>query len=124
MTPQILVGLLAESTRMRVFAAVVLGAATPAKIAECANITLRDCVAALRRLRDGGLIDGPDTALRARIELWKEVAKEQGQAPPAEPLDPDSARASVLRTFIVDGRLVSFPATRAKRRGILEHPFP
>lgn len=46
--------------------------------------------------------------------------KEYGQRP-AEPLDPDSARASVLRAFVVDGKLVTIPAAQGKRRVILEH---
>ena len=40
---------------------------------------------------------------------------------PAEDLDPDRARAVVLRAFLVDGRLVAFPAARGKRRTVLEH---
>jgi hypothetical protein len=38
-----------------------------------------------------------------------------------EALDPDRVRASVLRSYIVDGRLTSFPAARGKRRIVLEH---
>ena len=36
-------------------------------------------------------------------------------------MDPDRVRDSVLRTFIVDGRLVSFPAHQRRRRIVLEH---
>jgi hypothetical protein len=36
-------------------------------------------------------------------------------------MDPDRQKAAILRTFVVDGRLVRVPAARAKRRVILEH---
>ena len=42
MTPEVLVGLLAEPTRMRVFAAIVLGATTPAEVGERTNLTVRE----------------------------------------------------------------------------------
>jgi DNA-binding transcriptional ArsR family regulator len=58
MTPETLVGLLAEPTRMRVFAAVVLGATTPAEVATRTDLTTREVVEALRRLADGGLVTG------------------------------------------------------------------
>ena len=41
--------------------------------------------------------------------------------PAAEALDPDRMRAAVLRSYIVDGQLTSFPAARGKRRIVLEH---
>jgi hypothetical protein len=40
---------------------------------------------------------------------------------PDEPLDTDPAKASTLRAFVRDGRLVSMPAMRSKRKIILEH---
>jgi hypothetical protein len=120
MTPEVLIGLLAEPTRMRVFAAVVLGARTPNEVAEGANVTIRESVEALRRLGDGGLVTTVDGALVARVEVFKETMKEHGHRP-AEPLDADSARASVLRAFVVDGRLVTIPAAQSKRRVVLEH---
>ena len=122
MTPVALVGLLAESTRMRVFAAVLLGASTPADVAERTGVTLRDVMAALRRLQKAGLILNQDNVLTARPEIFTEVAKEHGTVrAEEEPLDPDAARAAVLRTFIVEGRLTAIPAPWSKRRIVLEH---
>jgi hypothetical protein len=120
-TPVALIGLLAESTRMRVFAAVLLGASTPGEVTDRTNITLRDVMAALRRLGDGGVISTVDGALTAHPELFAESIRAHGPVRDAEPLDPDSARASVLRAFITDGRLASIPAARGKRRVVLEH---
>ena len=60
-------------------------------------------------------------ALTARVDAFKEAARSRPIPPPEEPLDPDRARDTILRTFLVDGRIVSFPAARGKRRVILEH---
>jgi hypothetical protein len=121
MMPEVLVGLLAEPTRMRVFAAVVLGATTPAEVAEQTKLTSREVAGALRRLFDGGLVGGTINALVPRLDAFKDAARQRATTPVAEPLDADRARAAVLRTFIVDGRLVSIPAARGKRRIVLEH---
>jgi hypothetical protein len=106
---------------MRVFAAVLLGASSPAEVAARTGVTLRDVMAALRRLTNAGLILDQDGVLSARPEIFTEVAKEHGTAPAPEPLDPDAARAAVLRAFIVEGRLTSVPAARSKRLIVLEH---
>jgi hypothetical protein len=102
------------------FAAVVLGAATAAEVAARTGLGLREVVSGLRRLVDGGLVvDGP-SGLAARLEPFADVARDRA-APPAEPLDPDRVRASILAAFIADGRLKAFPAARSKRRVVLEH---
>jgi hypothetical protein len=106
---------------MRVFAAVLLGASTPAEVVARTGVTLREAMAALRRLTRAGLVANHDGVLTARPEVFAEVAKEHGSARTEDPLDPDAARAAVLRAFIVDGRLTSVPAAWAKRRVVLEH---
>jgi hypothetical protein len=119
--PETLIGLLAEPRRLRVFAAVVLGARTTSEIVDATGLTLREVVEALRRLSDGGLVS-PAPPFAAQVDVLKESARSTaGARPSGEALDPDHARASVLRNFIVDGRLVSIPAARGKRRIILEH---
>jgi hypothetical protein len=121
MTPDVLVGLLAEPLRMRVFAAVVLGAATPAEVATRTGMTVREVAEALRRLADGGLVP-PASPLTANVDAFKQAARQTaGTREAVEALDPDRSRAAVLRAFIVDGRLVAFPAVRSKRRIVLEH---
>jgi hypothetical protein len=121
MTPDVLVGLLAEPLRMRVFAAVVLGAATPGEVVTRTGLTAREVAAALRRLADGGIVS-PAPPLVAHIDVFKEAARfASGARSTTDELDPDRARAAVLRAFLVDGRLVAFPAARSKRRIVLEH---
>jgi hypothetical protein len=125
MTPDVLVGLLAGPARMRVFAAVVLGATTREEIAERAGLTPRQVAMALRRLRDGGLVRADQDRLEARLEVFSEAMKEYARtlAPSSEagPLDTTPARTAVLRAFLSDGRLVSIPAAQSKRRVVLEH---
>jgi hypothetical protein len=119
--PETLVGLLAEPRRIKVFAAVVLGATTPVEVAAQTGLTAREVAEALRRLADGGLVSAA-LPLRAYIDAFGESARASAAARPSpEALDPDAARAAVLRSFVVDGRLVSIPAAQGKRRVVLEH---
>jgi hypothetical protein len=120
--PDVLCGLLAEEDRLRAFAAVLLGAGSPGEVAAATGQSGRDVVRALHRLVDGGLVAVADGRYTARTEAFKDAVR--AAAPPAEPegpLDPDRERDAVLRAFLRDGRLVQMPATRGKRRVILEH---
>lgn len=122
MRPEALCGLLAEPDRLRVYAAVVLGATAPSKVAAASGVPARSVVAALRRLQQGGLIRVVDGQLAAEIDVFKESIRANLPVPgPDQPLDPDHQKASVLRAFIVEGRLVQVPAARGKRRVVLGH---
>jgi hypothetical protein len=122
MRPDALVGLLAEEERLVAFAAVVLGADTPSAVAAATGRPARDIVRALRRLEQGGLVTVEDGRFVAAREIFKEAIREYAPEPSAdEPLDPDREKAAVLRVFVRDGRLVSIPAVRGKRRVVLEH---
>ena len=118
--PEALVGLLAEPVRMKVFAAVVLGARSAAEVERTTGLDARAVALALRRLTGAGLVTGSNGALAVDLEAIR-VAARRTRRPPDEPLDPDRARAAVLRSFVVDGRLVAIPAARGKRRVVLEH---
>jgi hypothetical protein len=122
MRPEELCGQLAEPDRLRVFAAVVLGATTVDDVAERTGLPSRDVLAALRRLERSGLVTADSGGLVARAELFKEaMIGYQRERPPAEPLDDDPDRDAVLRTFITDGRITALPAVWSKRRILLEH---
>jgi hypothetical protein len=121
-TAAALVGLLAEQVRLRVVAAIVLGAETPTAVAEAAGLDARDVVRAVQRLMSGGLVSAVDGRLRIDTEVFKEAAR--AAAPVEEPEDhgvADPGAAAVLRTFVRDGRIVSMPAAMSKRRVVLEH---
>lgn len=128
MRPEGLCGLLAEPDRLAVFAAVVLGATTRDEVAQATGRDPRTVAVALRRLTDGGLVGEADGALVAHRETFKEAVRQAAAAAPdrrgggsAPALDPDPARAAVLRNFLRDGRLVRLPAARGRRRMVLEH---
>src|SRR5688572_11047539 len=129
MRPDDLCGLLAETDRLRIFAAVVLGAQTPAAVREATSLPLRTVIAGLRRLAAGGLVSTVDGALRADSAAFKDAVRERAPASEQtgsldashEPLDADRQRAAVLRAFLVDGKLTQIPAAHAKRRIVLEH---
>jgi hypothetical protein len=122
MRPEAVCGLLAEEERLAVFAAVVLGAASPSAVAAATGLPARDVVRALRRLEQGGLIDSGAGKLSADRAVFKEAVREAGpESATEDPMDPDRARSAVLRAFVREGRLVAIPAARGKRRMVLEH---
>ncbi|MEV4758263.1 DUF2087 domain-containing protein [Micromonospora sp. NPDC049559] len=122
MTPETLVGLLAEPDRLSVFAAIVLGADTPTEAARRAGLDPRRAAAAIRRLESGGLVTADGGRLAARTEAFKTAVREHAPDPkPDADLDPDPGRAAVLRAFLADGRITQLPASRGKRRILLEH---
>ncbi len=117
-----LAGLLSEPERLRVVAALALGATTVAEVVARADLDLRTMTRALRRLETGGLVSTVDGLLVLRGDVIKEAAR--SAVPPqatGEPPTGDRAMDSVLRRFVIDGRLVSIPASHGKRRKILEH---
>lgn len=114
MTPEHLVGLLAEPERLRVAAAVVLGARTPSAIVAATGLDVRVVAKAVQRLESGGLISSGADGIVLHDEVFKEVASSV-VAPAAEHED------QVLRAFVRGGRLVRFPTQAAKRQAVLEH---
>ncbi len=126
-TPAEIVGLLAEPDRLKVVAALALGCSQPAQIADATDLGARAVGRALARLAAGGLATGePAGDWRLLTERLREAAVEAAleAALPSSPPElgpPHGDRARVLRSFLRDGRLVSVPAARSKRRVVLEH---
>ncbi|GAA4255241.1 DUF2087 domain-containing protein [Dactylosporangium darangshiense] len=122
MTPTALCGLLAESDRLQVFAAVVLGARTPSEVESTTGLSARLVEPAIRRLQQGGLLRISDGELAAADEAFKDAVRQNAApAAPQPTLDPDRQRDLILRTFISDGRLTQIPVAQAKRTVVLEH---
>ncbi|MEV6524856.1 DUF2087 domain-containing protein [Longispora sp. NPDC051575] len=122
MTPNAACGLLAEPERLRVYAAVVLGAGLPSEIADRSGVDLDTVLKAVRRLHRGGLLSLVDGRYAADAAPFKDAIRlAAATEPPVTPLDPDPKRDAVLRAFIRDGRLVRMPVARAKLRMVLEH---
>src|SRR5947209_5497810 len=104
-----LAGLLAEDDRLRVFAALVLGARNAGDLEEVTGLDHRRVIRALERLTAGGLVEQADDGgggLVARPERFKEAARRAAAARPQ--FDPKEIgatpeQAEVLRNFLVDG---------------------
>jgi hypothetical protein len=122
MRPDALCGLLAEEERLLTYSAVVLGASTPSAVASATGLPARNVVRAIRRLEQGGLLQVVDGKLVGSRAVFKDAVREHAPSPDEEePLDPDRAKAAVLRAFVRDSRLIAIPVNRSKRRVVLEH---
>jgi hypothetical protein len=115
MRAEALVGLIAESVRLRVFAAVALGAATEEQVQSMTGLADGDIKIALRRLAEGGLVISVDGRLVVQLGVLQQAAGKKAEN------RPERVRDAVLRAFIVGGRLVSIPVRHGRRHTVLEH---
>ncbi|MEU7478834.1 DUF2087 domain-containing protein [Lentzea sp. NPDC042327] len=106
-TPENVVRALAEPSRLRAFAAVVLGAGTLADVAAASGLKVKDAGVALLKLREAGLVEGEP----ARPADLKPLAATLTEAMPADGLAP----------FVRGDKLISLPVAAERRRKILEH---
>jgi hypothetical protein len=116
-----LAGLLADEDRRLVFAAVVLGAADLDGVARSTHLDPARAGRALTRLHDAGVLlwtEQRELALNEAALAGAARAARSAPRPDTAPLDPD---ALVLSRFVRDGRLVSIPASHAKRQVVLQH---
>jgi len=115
--PATLIGLLADEHRLRVFAAVALGARTVAEVAERSGLDETDVQGALPRLVGAGLVEQED-GLHVPLEALRGAARRRPErARGAADATPDEQR--ILRNFVVDGRLVRLPARYAQKQVVL-----
>ncbi|MCU1615163.1 MAG: hypothetical protein JWO98_2703 [Frankiales bacterium] len=115
-------GLLADPARLKVVAALALGAGTIEEVAAASGLPLKDVALAARRLSRAGLVHREGHALSLRTEQFGDAARAAAEAAPAPaPLSDDPAEDAVLSSFVRDGRLVSIPTQQSKRRVVLEH---
>jgi len=122
--PETLVGLLAEESRLKVVAAVVLGAGREPDIVTATGLAARTVHTALDRLVRGGIVvTTPLGNMRVAVERFKEAAQraaaERPQRRPEE-LGATADQAQVLRNYLVDGRLTHIPTNRSKRLVVLD----
>jgi len=117
-----LLGLVADEDRLRVVAALVLGASSVADVAAAAQLDVRRAGRALSRLETGGVVSSEETRWRLHVEVLRDAAR---AAAPERPVEDhgaaDPSEAAVLRRFIRDGRLLSIPVGHSRRRVVLDH---
>jgi hypothetical protein len=116
-----LVGLLADSHRRRVVAAVELGARHPDEIVAATGLASAQVAKALGKLVDAGLVVSGADGLSVAGDAFQIAARQANTRPPSTEFAdaPDDVR-KVLRAFVVDGRLQSIPAPAGKRAVILD----
>jgi hypothetical protein len=115
-------GLLADPVRLKVVAALALGATTIEDVAKAADLPLKNVALAARRLARAGLVARDGHALALNADRFGAAARAAAEAAPApEPLSDDPAEDAVLSAFVRDGRLVSIPAQHTKRLVVLHH---
>lgn len=117
-----IVGLLADPARLKVVAALALGAGTIEDVARLSGLALKDVALAARRLARAGLVHRDGHVLQLHADRFGAAARAAAEAaPPPEPLSADPAEDAVLSAFVRDGRLVSIPAQHGKRVVVLQH---
>lgn len=118
-TAQTLAGLLADPRRIRVLAAIALGAATPADVPAAAGLPAKESVPALHRLQVQGLVVSGASGLQVGYDRLQELAARQAADHDG---DEEGAKdAPQLRAFVRGRRLHSLPAQSSRRRAVLAH---
>jgi hypothetical protein len=114
-----LVGLLADQERLRVFAAIALGARTVEAVGERAEVDIASVQKVLPRLVSAGLVEQRD-GLHVSLDALRSAARER---PPRRRELPDATaeQQRVLRNFVEGGRLSRLPARQGQRRIVLEY---
>ena len=117
-----LVRLLADDTRRRVVAALVLGDSSVADIARTTGLGTRAVVTAVARLVRSGLVEeGADGHLVLLESAFAVAARRE--APPRTSGHESEPRnvARVLDRYVRDGQHVRWPSQRTKRLIVLDH---
>jgi hypothetical protein len=115
-------GLLSDDDRLRVVAALALGARTPAEVADGAGLDIPRAGRALARLTSGGLVEQEKDGYRLASERFRDALESLARPAPESPnsgLGPDADK--VLKAFLRGGKLTSIPAVHSKRLVILDY---
>lgn len=118
-----MLGLLADDDRLRVVAALALGARRPTEVAAATGYDVARAGRALARLATGGMVDQEGDGYRLRPGCFRDAFSSMERPEPPEPTDsglgPDADR--VLRAFLRDGKLTSVPSVHSKRLVVLDY---
>jgi hypothetical protein len=114
---------LADNDRIRVVAALALGAASTDDVVAASGVARRKALEGLTRLEAVGLVTRDKTSgWSFDVERLKEIAREtRPRDEPDDVGDVDARTGAVLRTFLRGGRLTQIPVQHAKRLVVLDH---
>ncbi|MGH3390395.1 MAG: DUF2087 domain-containing protein [Actinomadura sp.] len=115
------VGLLAADESLRVFAALVLTRGTLPEIVASTGLPEPAVVQALSRLERGRLASRSEGGWTADRGAMRDALRAAAKSGPAVADPAPSADDPILNSFLRDGRLVSIPARRGKRRVVLDY---
>jgi hypothetical protein len=120
--PADLLAALADESRLRVFAALLLGSPTVDTVAARTGQRERDVLKSLSTLEAAGLVGREHDGWVARPEVLREaVVAGAGQRAQVDYGTSDAHAAKVLHAFMPEGRLEQLPASRSKRLVVLDH---
>src|SRR3989304_7121657 len=116
MDPRTIRGMLSNENRLKVFAAVVLGASTLDKIGNMTKLDDNAIKRSLAQLRESGLIEKIDDAgYRLRIDVLRNAAASTDNKTAV------GSYSTVVGRYIKNGHLISWPRARKNRLLVLEH---
>jgi hypothetical protein len=114
-----LTGLLGDEERLRVVAAIALGARTVDDVARTSELERDDVRRSLPRLIAAGVVEQRE-GLHVNVKPFRDAARDRAPRERELPgATPDQAR--VLRNFADGGRLRSIPVKASQRRVVLEY---
>jgi hypothetical protein len=117
----VLVGLLADDHRRRVFAAVELGARHLDAVVGATGLVSTQVAKALGKLVEAGLVLSGDDGLILAPAVFQQAARKANMRPPSPEFDDAPGETGkVLRAFVANGRLQSIPVAAAKRAVVLD----
>jgi hypothetical protein len=117
-----IVGLLAAPARLRVVAALALGASTVAELVTLSGLPDDEVSTAVLRLIRGGLVHADSGRFELDTSAFSTAARAEAPKRPAATFGTDDpAITKVLRSFIVEGALTAIPAPGRKRTIVLEY---
>lgn len=120
---KVIVGLLADTDRRRVLAAVELGSGTLEEVTAATGLADSRVAKALGKLVDAGLVIAAagDGAFAVDGDAIARAARQALQRPPStEHEDEPPAIRKVLDAFVRDGLITAVPASASKRRVLLD----
>ena len=122
--PGAVLAALADAARLRALAAIALGAADPAAVAQATGSTPTAAARSVTRLVAAGVVAETDAGLQVRPEAFAAAARAVGQMQPRvspKDLGATPQQAAVLRGYLDDrGRLTHLPTQLSKRLVVLD----